>query len=184
MINKWSARFDPSFFVPLTAFENVMDGKAPDSVKPRWDTCITEVSQRLPHALGATYIQRQFPPEDKSLAVKVILAIRQEYKERFQTIDWMDEKAKKMAAKKGMSHLYLCLQLRLIVYQVDQMSQFIGYQTERPNEVDPKSVADYYSSLKITDDFLQNQLNGILFSLNINWQKLLAPTDRSHWDLR
>jgi len=100
-INQWISRFDLAWSVPLTAFQNVLQGKKADSVSPRWDTCISEVSSKLTHGLGAMYIQRKFPIEDKKLGEDFILDIRREFAQRLGNIDWMAEDAKKVAAKKG-----------------------------------------------------------------------------------
>jgi endothelin-converting enzyme len=63
--------------------------------------------------------------------------------------------------------------------------QKIGYQTERPNVVDPSDVRKHYSKLELTKNTTWHE-NGMLqshFATNKSWHDLLEPVDKARWSM-
>lgn len=66
---------------------------------------------------------------------------------------------------------------------VANIVQKIGYQTERPNVVDPTDVRNYYARLNMTKATSWHE-NGQLqteFAANKSWYDLLEPVDKARW---
>jgi endothelin-converting enzyme len=61
------------------------------------------------------------------------------------------------------------------------MSMKIGYQTVKPNVVDPKSISDWYSSIKISNSHFANQVEFNKFRYNATWADLTKPADPRRW---
>jgi endothelin-converting enzyme len=64
---------------------------------------------------------------------------------------------------------------------VEKMQGKIGYQTKNPNEANPQDLYEYYADMKMVDNFFDNFVYGVEWSLNKSWVKLLKPTDRDEW---
>ena len=67
---------------------------------------MSEVDRALGHLLSGVFIQRAFTKKDKELGDQIISDIKRVFRENLKTLDWMTEKTKEVAAKKG-KHLGL-----------------------------------------------------------------------------
>jgi endothelin-converting enzyme len=57
----------------------------------------------------------------------------------------------------------------------------IGYSTTSPNVLDPKSISDYYKTLKLSNSRFQNLLEYNVFRHNKSWNDLVKPADPNRW---
>jgi endothelin-converting enzyme len=182
LFSTWISRLYKDYTIPFRRFRNVLAGKEPDVRPERYRQCVQETDDLMGHLLGGVYIQRKFTPNDKQIGDQVIHDIRKIYQENMKNLDWMGDEAKKIAATKGKHWLQSVIYM-LIRSIVANIVQKIGYSTKSPNDADPKSLSEYYDKLHISDNYWDNGVAGMKFTLDKSWNELLLPTDRNKWEL-
>jgi endothelin-converting enzyme len=99
--SSYSGRLHSNFTVPSRRFSNMLSGKDPDTITPRWRTCLNEVDGTLGHILSAAYIERAFSSGDKALGDQIIKDLKSVFSSRILKLDWMTEDVKQLTIKKG-----------------------------------------------------------------------------------
>jgi endothelin-converting enzyme len=97
----YSGRLHQNYTIPSRRFNNILSGKDPDTISPRWRTCLSEVESALSYILSAAYIERAFKQGDKELGDRIIKDLKNVYSDRIQKLDWMTESVKQLTIKKG-----------------------------------------------------------------------------------
>jgi endothelin-converting enzyme len=97
----YSNRLHNNFTIPSRQFSNMLSGKDPDTISPRWRTCLNEVDGALGHILSAAYVERAFSSGDKALGDQIIKDLKAVFSKRIQKLDWMSDDVKKLAIQKG-----------------------------------------------------------------------------------
>jgi len=100
--SSYSGRLHNNFTIPSRRFSNLLAGKDPDTLAPRWRTCLNEVDGTLGHILSAAYVERAFSSGDKALGDQIVKDLKSVFTNRIQKLDWMTEEVKQRAIKKGM----------------------------------------------------------------------------------
>ncbi|XP_014672728.1 PREDICTED: neprilysin-11-like, partial [Priapulus caudatus] len=67
---------------------------------PRWLTCMGITLRRLPMAMGYIYVNRTFSEQSKVTALELIREIKESFKQRVATVEWMSDKTKRAAIEK------------------------------------------------------------------------------------
>jgi predicted metalloendopeptidase len=125
------------------------------ALRDRWKRGVDATSAALGEAVGKIYVQRYFPPAEKTRAEAMVKNLVAAFARRIDNLDWMAPQTKTQAKQK------------LATLKVG-----VGY---------PDKWRDY-SELKIVrDDALGNFERSEEFEYQRNLSKLGKPVDRSEW---
>jgi endothelin-converting enzyme len=97
----YSGQLHNNLTIPSRRFSNMLNGKDPDTIGPRWRTCLNEVDGTLGHILSAAYVERAFSSGDKALGDQIVKDLKAVFTKRIEKLDWMTAEVKKRAIKKG-----------------------------------------------------------------------------------
>jgi putative endopeptidase len=126
-------------------------------LRPRWKRIMAADDNALGELIGQLYIEKNFPPEAKERALKIVRNLIVAIKERINNLDWMGEETKKAALVKLAS-----------------LNVKIGY---------PDKWKDY-SNVKITrDSYFENDGNASDFLTRYNLAKIGKPVDKTEWEM-
>jgi putative endopeptidase len=125
--------------------------------RPRWERIVDATDHLLGEALGQLYVAREFPPEAKARAEKLVSNVKQTLRERLSELEWMSPDTRKEALKK-----------------LDAIRVKIGY----PNRWRA------YSGLAVNDDvYVKNVLAARAFDRRYELDKIGKPVDRDEWHM-
>ncbi len=123
--------------------------------KPRWNTCVTLVDQKLGDALGREFIARAFSSEQKQATLRMTSQIEGEMRRDIESLSWMSVATKREALSK-----------------LDSVVNKIGY---------PDKWRDY-SSLEVRpNDHFGNVNRATKFEIRRQLSKIGQPLDRTEW---
>lgn len=142
-------RFDEADF----AFYGTVLSGTPEQ-RPRWKRAIAATEGQLGELLGASYVERYFPPENKAAMDELVANLRISLDRSLDEIDWMGEATKDEARAK-----------------LDSFTPKIGYREN----------LDTYEGLMVSDDPLANRMASAKWAWEDNLSKLGGPIDRSEW---
>ncbi len=125
-------------------------------MKPRWKRALGTVNGSLGELLGKAFVDRHFPEESKKEVSQMVENLRAAFKVRIQNLTWMGDSTKEKALEKLAS-----------------FNKKIGY---------PDKWKDY-SSVEITDNFIQNIINTNKFEFDYMVNKLGQPVDQDEWHM-
>jgi len=124
---------------------------------PRWKRALNSTNGVLGEVVGQLYVEKNFPPEAKQRAKKIVDNLIEVLKERIKNLDWMSDETKVKALEK------------LAAFNVK-----IGY---------PDKWRDY-SGLEIKDDsYAANIMRSNLFDSKFDYSKIGKPVDRAEWGM-
>ena len=106
IIAAYSSRLHRNFSAPLRQFENRQSGQNLNVTSARWRVCISEIDQRLPHAISALFVQRFFPSAYRDLGFQMIAELKQLFIDRLDGFDWMTNETRQATARKGTLGLF------------------------------------------------------------------------------
>lgn len=69
-------------------------------ILPLWKRVVATIDAALGEGIGQLYAQKHFPEASKQQVLTLVEDIRTAYKERIETLDWMNEPTKNIALKK------------------------------------------------------------------------------------
>ena len=125
--------------------------------RPRWKRAIGETEGMLGELVGASYVQRYFPPENKAAMDALVVNLRIALAQSIDEIEWMSEPTKVEARKK-----------------LEKFDPKIGYRDN----------LETYDGLVIAPDQpLANRMAAAQWRRNDNLAKLGAPIDRTEWGM-
>lgn len=120
LIATWAGRLYVDYRWPRIVFSNSQAGRDPFAVSERWRTCLSEVDGGLGWLLSAAFVEKAFSQDAKALGDRIVNDIKNEFKVKLKTLDWMAPGTQEKAALK-----------------VTNIMQKIGYPTASPNVLDP-----------------------------------------------
>ncbi|MGH7654421.1 MAG: M13 family metallopeptidase [Gemmatimonadaceae bacterium] len=124
---------------------------------PRWRRCLQSTDNRLGELLGQEYVKKNFTPEAKARAVKIVGNLVAELHDRIQKLDWMSSATKTQALAK-----------------LGAFTRKIGF---------PDKWKDY-SKLTITQgEYLVNVKAADQWASSRDWAKIGRPVDRTEWGM-
>ncbi|PYX09690.1 MAG: M13 family peptidase [Acidobacteria bacterium] len=136
-------------------FEKTLQGT--EQLEPRWKRCVSAVDNQIGEALGQAYVERNFSPEAKQRALKIVKQIEAAMQQDITGLPWMSATTKQHALEK-----------------LHAIANKIGY---------PDKWRDY-SALKIDrNDELGNVLQGREFEFHRQLAKIGKPVDRGEWQM-
>lgn len=123
--------------------------------RPRWKRSIAAAEGMLGELIGASYVERYFPPENKAAMEDLVANLRTAVAESIAEIDWMGEETKSQALEKLAS-----------------FDPKIGYRDN----------LETYEGLEITrGNAIANAMAAAEWSRADNVAKLGQPIDRTEW---
>ncbi len=128
-----------------------------ERMQPRWKRCVEATNRRLGFALGKLYVKKEFPPEAKARADKMVHNLITALREDIQTLTWMGPETKKAALAK-----------------LDAFTPKIGY---------PDKWRDYSAYKVDRGPYVENVLRGDSFEFHRSLDKLGKPVDRTEWGM-
>jgi putative endopeptidase len=126
-------------------------------ILPRWKRCVDSTDRHLGFALGKEYVQKQFPPEAKARADKMVHYLIEALREDIQTLPWMGSETKKAALAK-----------------LDAFTPKIGY---------PDNWREYSAFSVDRGPYVENVLRGDLFEFHRTLNRIGKPVDRTEWGM-
>merc|ERR1719412_1402680 len=129
---------------------------------PRWKSCVGSASGSFSAAVGKMYVIKHFKEGAKESVLEMVNDIKEEFRNIFNQIDWMDAETRERA------HLKL-----------DAIKDYIGY----PEEILVNSnLEDLYQGLEISPtNYFQNGINMSIWSTDYHWKKLREKVDKTDW---
>ncbi len=124
-------------------------------LQPRWKRILGSTNSALGEALGQLYVQKSFSPVAKARALDMVNNIIAAFRDRVNTLEWMDEATKKAAL------------VKLASFTVK-----IGY---------PDKWRDYSAYAVNRDSYVMNALRSNEFEVRRDFAKLGTPIDRNEW---
>ena len=125
--------------------------------RPRWKRAIGETESQFGELLGASYVERYFPPASKAAMDELVANLRIALGESLEEIDWMSEASKKEAMAK-----------------LDSFDPKIGYRDN----------LETYEGLEVkAGDPLGNRMAAARWAWQDNLSKLGGPIDRTEWGM-
>jgi len=128
-----------------------------EKILPRWKRCVEATDRHLGFALGKQYVQKQFPPEAKARADKMVHFLIEALRDDIQTLPWMGPETKKAALAK-----------------LEAFTPKIGY---------PDKWRDYSAYEVDRGPYVENVLRGEVFELHRLLNKIGKPVDRTEWGM-
>ncbi len=126
-------------------------------LRPRWKRVLDATDRSLGEALGQLYVAEQFPPAAKARVLKLVEDLRAAFRDRFQTLEWMDEPTRAKAQEK------------LAAFVVK-----MGY---------PDHWRDYSAVRIERGAFLTNVLRAAEFEVQRSLKKIGQPVDKTEWHM-
>ncbi len=124
---------------------------------PRWKKVLDAENGLMGEVLGQLFVKEYFPETAKKRYEKLVEAIRDTYRERIKTLDWMSAETKAKA-----------------LIKLNKISKKVGY---------PEKWKDF-SSLEINrDSYVGNIMKANKFWNAYEIKKLGKPVDRTEWDM-
>ncbi|KIH92144.1 endothelin-converting enzyme [Sporothrix brasiliensis 5110] len=151
---------------PWRQFQNVLQGKDADADPERWRTCVSHAGGTLGWILSRFFVEASFSAAAKGFGNRIISDIKAAYLQNFDSLAWMDDETRKVAAEK--------------VHNIDQK---VGYPAASPNIMDPEDLKTYYEAVQIGDSFFGNILSSDDFDNQRMWATLGKPTDMNEWGM-
>jgi predicted metalloendopeptidase len=128
-----------------------------EKMLPRWKRCVEAANRRLGFALGKQYVQKEFPPQAKARADKMVHFLIEALREDIQTLPWMGPETKKAALAK-----------------LEAFTPKIGY---------PDKWRDYSDYKVDRGPYVENVLRGDVFEFHRLLNKIGKPVDRTEWGM-
>ena len=122
--------------------------------RPRWKRAVSTIESNLGEAIAAVYVERHFPPENKSAMDALVANLRAAMKANLADLDWMSEATRARALEK-----------------LDKFNPKIGYPEE----------FEQYEGMRIGDNALENDIAATRWSLADNVARLQQEPDRNEW---
>jgi len=125
--------------------------------RPRWKRAIDDTERMLGELVGASYVRRYFPPENKIAMQELVANLRKALAQSIDEIDWMSDATKEEARAK-----------------LDSFDPKIGYRDN----------LETYDDLTIeSSEPLANRMAARHWRRDDMLSKLGAPIDRTEWGM-
>ena len=126
--------------------------------RPADERALATVNNTVGEAVGKLYVEKQFPPEAKAKAEKMIANIIEAYQERIEKLEWMSDSTKTKAIEK-----------------LDKFTVKIGYPDEWED----------YSTMEVSSDksYYDNMIAVAAWQIKDNLDRINEPVDRKEWGM-
>lgn len=108
----------------------------------RWRVCYADTEKKMGWLLSKPFIDAKYTDAvDKTLR-EMTSRIQHKLASNIDHVEWMTDKVKAIAKQK-----------------VEAITPKLGYPTQAPNAGDPKSLAEYYGTLDVSDSYFNNAVS-------------------------
>jgi endothelin-converting enzyme/putative endopeptidase len=121
----------------------------------RWKRCTSRVDREMGEALGQVFVAKYFPPDAKTRALVMTVAIEKAMDKDIDQLDWMSPETKTRAKEK-----------------LSTVMNKVGY---------PDKWRDYSKLQIVRGDALGNQARVRQFNLQRDLDKIGKPVDKAEW---
>jgi putative endopeptidase len=126
-------------------------------LEPRWKRCVGYVDNDLGEALGQVYVEKNFSPEAKQRAQKMVKEIEDAMGQDIESLSWMTPTTKQHALEK-----------------LHTVANKVGY---------PDKWRDYSTLTVARGDEMGNVLRAREFEFHRQLAKIGKPVDRGEWEM-
>lgn len=123
--------------------------------EPRWKRSVRVIDQQIGEALGELYVGKYFGPEARERMARMVEDIREVFRDRLHSLEWMTDETKKQAISK-----------------FEKFTTKIGH---------PARFRDYSSVFIKNDDFFGNVCRAEAFEMRREIDRTGKPVDRDEW---
>ncbi|KAK2031791.1 peptidase family M13 [Colletotrichum zoysiae] len=159
----------------LSDFKSMLRDLDPAQIgrSARWEECVQHVDEGVPWSsvpkglgwiLSRFYLDRAYSEDARELATNMMGSIQQAFISRLDDKDWLSSEVKKAAEEK-----------------VNAITRKIGYPDVSPDTASPRSLADYFTGLKVGDGYFDNAVALAAFASKQVYAQLGKPSDRGLW---
>ncbi len=153
LVHGAAASLTSAFVKENFAFSSIFSGAK--EMLPRWKRCSAETDNRLGELLGQEYVKKNFTPEAKARAVKIVGNLVTELHDRIQNLDWMSAPTKAQALAK-----------------LSAFTKKIGFPDKWKDYSTLKIVnGQYFADIRASDQWTAAR----------DWAKIGRPVDRGEW---
>ena len=103
-IQMYASRIEDPALKPLKQFNNILEGRDPDSVAERWRTCIRAVDRDLGWILSKFFVDSAFSQAAKQFGDQIVTDIKDTFVDFLTDADWMTEEVRQRSIKKARKH--------------------------------------------------------------------------------
>jgi putative endopeptidase len=128
-----------------------------EQLEPRWKRCVGYVDNDVGEALGQAYVARNFSPDAKERAQRMVKQIEEAMARDIELLSWMTPATKQLALEK-----------------LHAVANKIGY---------PDKWRDYSALMIARDDEMGNVLRSREFEFHRQLAKIGKPVDRGEWQM-
>nr|XP_027200738.1 neprilysin-2-like isoform X2 [Dermatophagoides pteronyssinus] len=119
----------------IQEFNTVVTGQARE--EPRWEQCISSLTNSLGISLSSLYVRHHFKGNSKERALEMVGYIHREFMKILDRVEWMDDQTRQRARDKALA-----------------IRPYIGYPNELLNNTE---IELFYQGLKfVKDDYFSN----------------------------
>lgn len=166
-VQTYAYKIEDDALKPLFRFNNVLQGKDPDSSEERWRTCIKVADNGLGWILSKFFIEKAFSEAAKEFGDRIVYDIKDQFIKKLKGAEWMSKDVRELGIEK-----------------VHNIVQKIGYPTKNPDIRDSSALNYYYESVSISSTaFFENALSIARFDVKHEWDTLGKPTNRDEWGM-
>ncbi|KAJ7724074.1 hypothetical protein DFH07DRAFT_871903 [Mycena maculata] len=136
------------------------------AVGDRAEYCVGKVEESLGFAAGRYFVNETFGGDSREKGTKVITDIVDAFKASLPSVPWLDKTSADAAAEKA-----------------DAIRVKVGYPIS-PNTRDPRSILNYYSTVKVDEDtYFDNILSAAASDEFKTWLKLGQQRNLEVWEM-
>ncbi len=125
------------------------------ALAPRWKRGVDLLNETMGEAVGQTYVARYFPPTSREYMIRMVAGLKEAYRQRIETADWMDASTRVEALRK-----------------LDALTIKIGY---------PDRWRDYGAPRIRADDLSGDVVRSRAFEWSERVRHYGDPVDRTVW---
>ena len=136
-----------------------------ETQRPQWKKCVSRTDRSVGFALGSLYVKESFVGASQDTALEMIRNLKAEFISRLDSTTWMDDSTRDKAKVKA-----------------DAMAHKIGYPRKLATEAE---LDNWYADLTpiSADQYAENVLSKMAFSVSRNLRKLWLPVNRWEWEM-
>lgn len=136
-------------------YNKFLNGQA--EMSPRWKQVSGTVNGSLGELVGKIYVEQYFPPEAKARMLNLVGNLKDAYRERIKTVDWMSDETKEKA-----------------LHKLESFGVKIGYPDEWKD----------YTKLEIKKDSYFDNIERVRrFNFEDELSKINQPKDPKEWHM-
>ncbi|GJJ74948.1 hypothetical protein EMPS_07306 [Entomortierella parvispora] len=162
VIHARAVNLGSEFRQPILDLSATLIGSNSTAAKDRWKGCVAIVDSNIGELSGHYYVKETFTDQIRDQIREMIESTISTYSQVFPNLNWLNKITVDGAIKK----------LKAIV-------ALIGYSHDKPNDMDPKSLDEYYKDFRVEpDDYYGNEVRALAWASKMSYSKLKEPVNK------